>query len=104
MFIFLLSFYFRLSLSRQIFGIALGLSVSACVHLAAWAIIANGGSYPIQQRYQLDFFSMATYHACVLIWFYYLLVPGKVGTAPAIPLPENNLDVWNRELERLVHQ
>jgi hypothetical protein len=22
----------------------------------------------------------------------------------AMPLPENNLDVWNRELERLVHQ
>jgi hypothetical protein len=102
-FIFLLSSYFRLSLSRQIFGIAVGLSVSACVHLAAWAIIA-GGQLPNSTRYQLDFFSMATYHACVLVWFYYLLVPGTVGTARVIPLPENNLDVWNRELERLVHQ
>jgi hypothetical protein len=46
---------------------------------------------------------MATYHSCVLIWFYYLLVPHKVATKSAVPLPENNLDVWNRELERFVH-
>ena len=46
---------------------------------------------------------MATYHVCVLIWFYYLLVPQKIPAKPVVPLPENNLDVWNRELERLVH-
>ena len=47
---------------------------------------------------------MATYHFCVLIWFYYLLVPRKItGRSLRFRLPENNLDVWNRELERLVH-
>ena len=36
----------------------------------------------------LDFVNMATYHVCVLIWFYYLLVPGKVcEQSLSIPLP-----------------
>jgi hypothetical protein len=45
---------------------------------------------------------MATYQVCVLIWFYFLLVPQKIVTTPAAPLPEHNLDIWNRELERLL--
>lgn len=101
-FIFVFSAYFKLRLARPVFGIALGLAISACVHLAAWAFIANGG-LPDPTRYLLDFLNMATYHACVLIWFYYLLVPHKVVAKSAVPLPENDLDVWNRELERLVH-
>lgn len=102
-FIFVFSSYFRLSLDRPLFGIALGLSISACVHLATWAIMANGG-VSNSARYDLDFVNMATYHICVLIWFYYLLIPRKAATQKsAVPLPENDLDVWNRELERLVH-
>ena len=54
------------------------------------------------KRISSYFVNMATYHVCVLIWFYYLLVPSKVAAKPAVPLPENNLEVWNRELERLV--
>jgi hypothetical protein len=100
-FMFLLSSYFHLSVVRPLFGIALGLSISACVHLAAWAAIANG-HLPDQTRYLLDFLNMATYHVCVLIWFYYLLIPAKTAPQPPVPLPENNLEVWNRELERLV--
>src|ERR1035437_5311061 len=110
-FIFSLAFYFRLRLSRPIFGIALGLSLSACVHLAMWAIIANVG-LPNSTRAPLDIIRMATYHIGVLIWFYYLLVPPKALTKPTVPptdpptgsAHEEDLDVWNRELERLVHQ
>ncbi len=102
-FIFLFAAYFRLRPVRPVLGIALGLAISACVHLATWAIIANGGlSNSIRSR--LDFVRMASYHICVLIWFYYLLVPQRATVSSAIPLPENNLAVWNRELERLVHQ
>lgn len=100
-FIFVLASYFRLRLARPLFGIALGLSISACVHLATWAIIANGG-WANSTRARLDFLNMATYHACVLIWFYYLLLPQKPVVTAAVPLPENNIEVWNRELERLV--
>lgn len=103
LFIFLFASYFSLRLSRPVLGIALGLSVSACVHLASWAILANS-ELADSRRTVLDFLNMATYHACVLMWFYYLLVPEKVVTKSAVPLPENNLAVWNRELERLLQQ
>jgi len=73
------------------------------VHLATWAVLANT-NLSTANRHYLDFLNMATYHACVLIWFYYLLVPQKAVIKSAVPLPENNLAVWNRELERLLHQ
>ena len=73
------------------------------MHLGTWAVLANDGLLPTK-RDLFDFLNMATYHICVLIWFYYLLVPRKVAAKSAVPLPENNLGVWNRELERLLHQ
>jgi hypothetical protein len=99
--IFLFSAYFRLRLARQVFGIALGLSISACVHLATWGIIANGGLRN-EEKIVFDFANMAAYHLCVLIWFYYFFVPEKTDRKPPAPLPENNLAIWNRELERLL--
>ena len=100
-FIFLFAAYFRIRMVRAIFGISLGLGISACVHLATWGVVANG-VLPPTERSVLDFLNMTTYHACVLIWFYYLLVPRKVAMKSAVPLPESSLDVWNRELERLI--
>ena len=102
-FIFVFAAYFRLKPTQFIFGITLGLAISACVHLATWAISANGG-LPASRRVVLDFVDMATYHVCVLIWFYYLLVPQKVSMQPAVPVPQSDLDVWNRELEKLVQR
>jgi hypothetical protein len=102
-FVFLFSSYFHLSWPRQLFGIALGLGISACVHLATWALISNAG-LQYSGRLLSVFLNMATYHVCVLIWFYYLLVPQKTVAKTAVPLPENNLAVWNRELERLLQQ
>jgi hypothetical protein len=100
-FIFVFSGYFRLTLQRSVFGIALGLAISACVHLGTWAILANTG-LPAAKRSIFDLLNMATYHVCVLIWFYYLAVPHRV-VASATPVPpQNNLDLWNRELERLL--
>ena len=103
LFIFVFASYFRLSLDRGSFGVAIGLGISSCVQLATWAVMANG-DLPNSTRNQLDFVNMATYHFCVLIWFFYLLVPGTVVAKSAVPLPENNLAVWNRELERLLPQ
>jgi hypothetical protein len=114
-FILVFAAYFHLSWGRQLSGITVGLSVSACVHLATWALMANGG-LPNSQRILLVFLNMATYHACVLIWFYYLLVP-KSGTQTTVPptrpfagpsssieAHEADVEEWNRELERLIHQ
>jgi hypothetical protein len=97
---FLFAAHYRLSWKHRTFGIALGFGIVWCEHLAAWAMIASGSL--LDKR--LDFLNMATYHLCVLIWFYFLLVPQKVAATSAVSLPENNLDIWNRELERLLHQ
>ncbi len=65
--------------------------------------MANGFLRSLQ-AYLLVFLNMATYHVCVLIWFYYLLLPQKSPIMSPAPPPENNLELWNRELERLLQQ
>jgi hypothetical protein len=102
LFLFLFVACFRLTWDKATLGIGLGRGISASVHLATWAVMANGGL--AHRYYLLDFVNMATYHLCVLVWFYFLLVPQKSVTTSTVPLPENNLDVWNRELERLLQQ
>ena len=102
-FLFLFVAHFRLSWDRLPFGILLGLGISACEHLAAWAVIANA-SPSEHTRTLFDFLDMATFHVCVLVWYYYVLVPGEVAKKSAVDLPENSLAVWNRELERLLQQ
>lgn len=102
LFLFLFAGYFRVSWERHTFGILLGFAILFSERMAAWGVAANGLLF--QNRQVLDYLNMATYHVCVLIWFYYLLVPGKKPTMSAVPLPEHNLAVWNRELERLLQQ
>ena len=103
--LFLFSFagYFRLAWDRVAFGVLLGLGFSACVHLATWAVVANASPSGAGRTY-INFLNMGAYHVCVLIWFYYVLVPSKAVIKSAVALPENNLAVWNRELERLLQQ
>jgi hypothetical protein len=106
LFLFVFAAYFKLRWSRAAFGITLGLGISACVHLATWALAANG-SLAARYRALLDFPIMGTHHICVLIWFYYLLVPARNTRGPRPkdpPPPEHDLQVWNEELERLLHQ
>ena len=103
LFIFLLAAYFHLSWDRLSFGILLGFGISSCAHLAAWAVIANWS--PSQHtRTLVDFVNMGAYQTSVLIWLYYVLVPQKAVSRSPVALPENNLAVWNRELERLLQQ
>jgi hypothetical protein len=82
LFIFLFAAYFHLAWERRSFGIALGLSISACVGLAVFAISANG--IKIQRYYLMDFFNMSVYHGCVVMWWYYLL------SSSANPSTENS--------------
>jgi hypothetical protein len=102
LFLFLFAASFGVRWDRPTLGIGLGRGVSSSVHLATWAVMANGAF--LDKRYLLDFLNMATYHVCVLIWFYFLLIPQKNTTTVAVSLPENNLDIWNRELERLLQR
>jgi len=101
LFLFLFTAHFRLSWDRISFGVLLGLGISACEHLATWAVVANA-SPSEHSRTLLAFVNMATYHLAILIWCYCLLKPGKMAIKSVTALPENNLAVWNRELERLL--
>ena len=100
LFIFVFSAYFRLGAERTDRGICIGLAISASVQLAIWAFAA--GNLSAQVSVRLDLLNMATYHLCVLIWGYYLFVPGRLTARATVALPENNLALWNRELERLL--
>ncbi|MGA2019916.1 MAG: hypothetical protein ABSH02_04940 [Candidatus Sulfotelmatobacter sp.] len=100
LFLFVFASHFNLRWGRPIFGITVGFGIVAALDLAYWALMT--GWLFGQKTYLLDFLNMATYQVCVLIWFYFLLVPQKIVTTPAAPLPEHNLDIWNRELERLL--
>lgn len=97
--VFLLAAYFHLPWERFSFGIALGLGITWSEHLATWALFA--AHLPFNKNL-LDFANMATYHACVLLWFYYLIAPQPVAVKSVKVLPDHNLDSWNRELERLL--
>jgi hypothetical protein len=104
LFLFAFAAFFKLPWARASFGIALGLGLSACVHLAVWALAAGANLSPHVRSF-LDFPLMASYNVSVLVWFYYLLAPEKSPVPQAeILVPGNNLDIWNRELERLLHQ
>jgi hypothetical protein len=100
--LFVFAAQFRLRWEHAVFGITLGFGIVASVYLAHWALMADWLFG--QKSYLLDFLIMATYHVCVLIWFYYLLLPQKVVTTSAVLVPEHSLEIWNRELERLLHQ
>jgi len=103
LFIFLFAAYFHLAWDRLPFGILLGFGISSCIHLATWGVIANA-SPSDQTRTLFAFLNMGTFQLCVLIWLYYVLVPQKMVAKSAVPLPDNTLAVWNRELERLLQQ
>jgi hypothetical protein len=102
LFLFLFAAHFKLIWNHRAFGIALGLGILSCEHMGAWAVMASGAL--MDKRHLLDLMNMATYHLCVLIWFYYFIIPQRNVTTSVVPVPEHNLAVWNRELERLLHQ
>lgn len=100
MFLFLFSRYFALSWRNSAFGIALGFGILASSELANSAIRSQIGI----GSDLLDNLGMAIYHGCVLIWIFYLVAPERSIDHRALRPPENNLEVWNEELQRLLQQ
>jgi hypothetical protein len=94
------SAYFGLSWRSFSYGIASGLGVFATVALAIEARSIWTG--PIG-GYGFDFVSMLAYACCTVVWLTYTLVPEKSLGTPSEP-PENTLEQWNAELQRLLAQ
>jgi hypothetical protein len=99
--LFLFSAYLGLSWRSHVFGIALGMGVFASVELAASAIRAQTGF--VYNAY-LNYATMATYHLCVLVWIFYLWAPERSPQYKVRTVPEHDLESWNQELQRLIHQ
>jgi len=88
-----------LSWRSHIFGIALGVGITASADLATSAIRSQTG---LAYQMPLNYFVMAAYHCCVLVWIFYLFAP-EHSYAPKA-LPQHDLETWNLELERLLKQ
>jgi hypothetical protein len=97
LFIYLFAAHYHLIWGRQQHGIALGLSISACVSLGAFATFANRVFF--EQRYYLDFLNSGIYHFCVLLWFYYLL-----SRAHPAAVPINNGSSIERKTDEPIHR
>lgn len=89
--------FFGLSWRKHVFGITLGFAIYLSVQLMATAIQAEWGYYKV-----FDYITMATFHASVLVWLLYVLLPESQTALTSVP---NAADVaaWNREVERLLH-
>jgi hypothetical protein len=98
---FVFSRYFALSWRSSAFGIALGFGIFASVELASSAIRSQVGE---SGNHFLDYFTMATYHLCVLIWLFYMLAPERPPKYNSNNLPDHDLDSWNQELRRLIQK
>jgi hypothetical protein len=100
--LFLFSKYFSLSWRTHAFGIALGLGIFACVELATSAIWLHVGALAAH-RIMINMLTMAVYQCCVVVWLFYLaraeMAPKRV---PEV-LPAQDLEIWNQELQRLLH-
>jgi hypothetical protein len=102
--LFALAQYFRLSWRSQVFGIALGLAVMTASDLGAYAVRSQ--IEPIARNLStdiLDFITQGATLCCVLIWTVYVVAPERKPQAVAL-LPQHDLETWNQELERLLHQ
>jgi hypothetical protein len=99
--LFLFSTLLSLSWNRRIYGVALGLGIACSVDLATTAIQSQLGS---SWAVPLEIIDMAAYHCCVVIWLVYLLIPERTPAYTLGKIPESDLNVWNQELEHLLHQ
>ncbi len=89
-----------LSWRSSAYGFAFGLGIFASVRLAIdavrlWNVSVAGNVF--------DFVTMATYLCCVLMWLVYALAP-EATRRRVKELPENTLEHWNAELQRLLLQ
>jgi hypothetical protein len=102
LFIYVFAAHYHLTWSRQQHGIALGLSISACVGVGVFAIYAN--RIFLEQWNYLNVFFGSVYQVCVLIWFYYLLSPtpqSATSTDDGISLESDGTRTNLRRLQRL---
>jgi hypothetical protein len=82
-------------------GIAVGFGISASAEVSASALISQLGQKPYVT---VDFIRMVAYHACVVVWLIYLVLPEKRKTFGGTRLQMSDLEVHLEELARMVRR
>jgi hypothetical protein len=100
LFLFLFSSYFGLSWRSYVFGIAVGLGIYSSQQLVMSSVWMQTNFYSPNDAFR--FSTMATFHCSVLIWLFYVLSKEPVRRAVG-QIPDNDLELWDRELSRLLH-
>jgi hypothetical protein len=100
LFLFLFSSYFGLSWRSYVFGIAVGLGLYSSQQLVMSSVWVQANLYSPNDMFR--FSTMGTYQCCVLIWLFYVLSK-EPARRSAAEIPQNDLEIWNRELSRLLH-
>jgi hypothetical protein len=108
-FLFLFCGYFRLAWRSRAFGIALGLGILSSTSLAINAIHSQtaissqigSGVWNLSEQIVV-LVNNSTYLLAVLVWLFYCLTPERSSPPADGPLPPDDLDTWNQELERLL--
>jgi hypothetical protein len=98
--LFLFSRYFALSWRSPAFGIALGLGTFASAELATTALRL----YVAASNRVFDLAAMGIYHLCVVVWILYVALAKREPQFTLKTLPGYDLEIWNRELQRLLQQ
>ena len=105
LFLFAFSGYFHLSWRSYLVGISLGLGVLATVGLATASIRAQ--IEPLTRNQTADIMELinqSAYTFSALIWIAYLFLPERPRGATPTRLPKHDLETWNQELQRFLHQ
>jgi hypothetical protein len=99
MFLFVFAGAFGLHWRQQIFGIVLGLGVSAAIKLAA----VTFGPRSFVSAGIANVTVMLAYNATLLIWLAYLLIPERVTGTDEMP-KRAQLEQWNQAIMELINQ
>lgn len=96
----LLSRFLGLSWRRMAFGVALGLGVLSSVDVAAHAIRTQFTALWVPY---LNLLITGAYFVCVSIWITYVLAPEPKPVALTV-IPNNQVEIWNREFQQLLRR
>jgi hypothetical protein len=97
--LFLFSGAFGLHWRRRVFGVVIGLGISASIKLAMVTIIPK----VYAAAASLNLVILVSYDLSLLIWIAYMLIPER-ATAPAEVPDRSQLEQWNRAVMELIHQ
>jgi len=95
----LFSRFLGLSWRRPAFGITLGLGILTSVDLAIYALRAEFTT-AVWTGF-VNLLTTGTYLVCVLIWIGYLLAPERKPASLTV-VPDDEVEIWNRELQQLL--